>query len=83
MQATLMERLINYWASEWNIDEAYDTKFFCDLLGASTFGIRAALRKMNQEGYINIVHLDKNIYYVRHDWYNVFSHFNLMGRVIE
>lgn len=83
MRQTLMERLIIFWANDWELDAAYDAKFFCDLFGASTFGVRNALTKLNNLGYINIVRLDKNVYYIKHDWYNAFSHFNQMGRVIE
>lgn len=83
MCQTLLEKLIVFWANDWEVDAVYDAKFFCELLHASPFGIRSSMNKMNKLGYINIVRVDRRVYYIKHDWYNVFLHFNLMGRIIE
>lgn len=71
-----MQKLNDFYVNEWELDAAYDIRFFVNTFGDNYAACDWALRKMNKEGLINIINDNFRKYYIKHDWYNLFARFD-------
>ncbi|MFA6660819.1 MAG: helix-turn-helix domain-containing protein [Bacilli bacterium] len=75
---TVSEKLIEFWASEWEIDGVYEALDFAKKYGVTRQAIVKVLNKMHDLGMVIIVRDEGCTYYIRSEWMRVFGDFGIM-----